>query len=97
MIRHSANVLNVLIASPSDVSEEREVVTKAINEWNAAHFSNTGVMLNAVRWESHSYPASGDRPQAIVNRQIVESGDILIGLFGYKLGTPTGMAQSGTM
>jgi hypothetical protein len=97
MMRHSATVLNILIASPSDVTEEREVVTKTIYDWNAAHFSNTGIMLNPVRWESHSYPASGNRPQAIVNKQIVESGDILIGIFGYRLGTPTGVEQSGTI
>ncbi len=95
--RHSAEVLNVLIASPSDVNEERTVVEKAIHDWNASHFSSTGIMLNPVKWESHAYPASGDRPQAIINRQIVESGDILIGIFGYKLGTPTGEAQSGTI
>lgn len=97
LTRRSATVFNVLIASPSDVSDEREVVTKAINDWNAAHFSSTGIILHAVRWETHSYPASGDRPQSIINRQIVESGDILIGIFGYKLGTPTGEAQSGTI
>jgi hypothetical protein len=95
--RQFANVLNVLVASPSDVNEERDVVTQSIHDWNAAHFTTTGIILNPVRWESHSYPASGDRPQAIVNKQIVESGDILIGLFGYKLGTPTGAAQSGTI
>jgi hypothetical protein len=95
--RHTAEVLNVLIASPSDVSEERAVVEKAIRDWDASHFSSTGMMLNPVKWESHAYPASGDRPQAIINRQIVESGDILIGIFGYKLGTPTGEAQSGTI
>lgn len=95
--RHYANVLNVLIASPSDINEERDVVTQSIYQWNDAHFSTTGIVLTPVRWESHSYPASGARPQAIVNKQIVESGDILIGIFGYKLGTPTGAAQSGTI
>jgi hypothetical protein len=93
----TAIVLNVLIASPSDVGEERNVVTDVIHAWNAAHYQTTGTMLHAVRWETHSYPASGDRPQAILNKQIVESGDILIGIFGYKLGTPTGTAQSGTI
>jgi hypothetical protein len=96
MVR-TAIVLNVLIASPSDVGQERNVVTDAIHGWNAAHYQTTGTMLHAVRWETHSYPASGDRPQAILNKQIVESGDILIGIFGYKLGTPTGTAQSGTI
>lgn len=96
-MRHTAVVLNVLIASPSDVSEEQDVVEKATHDWNASHFSSAGILLNSVRWESHAYPASGDRPQAIINKQIVESGDILIAIFGYKLGTPTGVAQSGTI
>jgi hypothetical protein len=93
----TAIVLNLLIASPSDVGQERNVVTEVIHAWNAVHYRTTGIMLHPVRWETHSYPASGDRPQAILNKQIVESGDILIGIFGYKLGTPTGKAQSGTI
>jgi hypothetical protein len=92
-----ATILNVLIASPSDAIAERDAVESAIQEWNANHHADTGVMLHAVRWESHSYPASGDRPQAIVNRQIVDQGDFLIGIFGNRLGTPTGAAQSGTI
>lgn len=90
-------ILNVLIASPSDVSAERDAVESAIQEWNGNHHERMGIMLQPVRWETHSYPASGDRPQAILNKQIVDSGDILIGIFGYKLGTPTGKAQSGTI
>jgi hypothetical protein len=70
----TAFVLNVLIASPSDVSEEREAVTNDVLAWNAANYASTGIMLNPVRWETHSYPASGDRPQAILNKQIVEQG-----------------------
>lgn len=97
MVRRTAEVLNILIASPSDVGEERNIAEKTIHDWNAAHFPSTGILLNPIRWESHAYPAIGDRPQAIINRQIVDSGDILIAIFGYKLGTPTGEAQSGTI
>jgi len=63
-----ATVLNVLIASPSDVGAERNVVESAIQEWNANHHAQTGIMLHAIRWETHSYPAAGDRPQSIINR-----------------------------
>jgi hypothetical protein len=92
-----ATILNVLIASPSDVSAERDAVESAIHEWNANHHAQTGIMLHPVRWETHSYPALGDRPQGIINRQIVDSGHLLIGIFGNRLGTPTGEAQSGTI
>lgn len=96
-IKHAATVINVLIASPSDVSAERDVVTNAIYEWNAANYKNKGIMLNPLRWETHSYPSSGDRPQAIINRQITSEGDFLIGIFGNRIGTPTGKAASGTI
>ena len=33
---------------PFDVSEERAVVEKAIYDWNASHFSNTGIMLDPL-------------------------------------------------
>lgn len=90
-------VLNVLISSPSDVSAERDAVESAIQEWNNNHHKSTGIMLHPVRWETHAFPALGDRPQGILNRQIVESAHFLIGIFGNRLGTPTGEAHSGTI
>jgi hypothetical protein len=92
-----ASILHVLIASPSDVSAERDAVVSAIQEWNSSHYIRTGIMLHPVRWETHSYPAAGDRPQGLLNRQIVESAHFLIGIFGNRLGTPTGEAESGTI
>lgn len=92
-----ATVLKVLIASPSDVAEEREAVASAIDEWNANHHEQTGMMLHAVRWQTHSYPVAGDRPQALLNKQIVDTAHFLIGIFGSRLGTPTGKTQSGTI
>jgi hypothetical protein len=92
-------VLNVLIASPSDVSQEREAVASAIRDWNAshAHPNSANILLNAIRWETHSYPQSGEHPQTLLNAQIVEEGDILIGVFWSRLGTPTEVAESGTL
>jgi hypothetical protein len=92
-----AIILNVLIASPSDVSAERDAIESAIHEWNTNHHAQTGIVLQPVRWETHSYPAIGDRPQGILNKQIVDSAHLLIGIFGSRLGTPTGEAQSGTI
>jgi hypothetical protein len=92
----TATVLNVLIASPSDVSAERDAVEKAIREWNTNHRKSIGIMLEPVRWETHSYPAMGERPQGILNKQIVKDADLLIGIFGTRMGTPTGSAPSGT-
>jgi hypothetical protein len=90
-------VLTVLIASPSDVGEERDAVTAAIYDWNAGHTEITGILLQPIKWETHSYPESGDRPQALLNRQIVDRADFVIGIFGNRVGTPTGIADSGTI
>jgi hypothetical protein len=92
-----AQTYRVLIASPSDLSEERQAVTDAINDWNAEHASAEGVVLLPVRWETHARPTTNVRPQQAINDQLVTSSDILIGMFWTRLGTDTGVAESGTV
>lgn len=87
----------VLIASPSDLTEERQVATEAINEWNALHAVAESVILLPVKWETHATPQSGIRPQEAINRQLVRGSDILVGMFWTKIGTSTGVAESGTV
>ena len=93
----TATTYRVLIASPSDLTEEREAATIAINDWNAQHAAAEGIVLLPVKWETHARPESGVRPQGAVNAQIVQTCDILIGMFWTKLGTDTGVAESGTI
>src|SRR5215469_11160230 len=96
MARNSI-VFRVLIASPSDVERERDTVARAIDQWNAAHSTSMGIMLEPIRWETHPHPASGDYPQALINRQIVDDCDVVVGVFWSRLGTPTPVAASGTI
>jgi hypothetical protein len=93
----SANVLRILIASPSDTRDERDLLRRAIREWNDDHTEDTGAVLLPVLWETHSIPEMGGRPQAILNRQLVEKCDVLVGAFWTRLGTPTGEEPSGTV
>lgn len=39
----------------------------------------------------------GDRPQAIINKQVVRNCDMLVGAFWTRLGSPTGVEDSGTV
>jgi hypothetical protein len=87
----------VLIASPSDLAEERQAATDAVYEWNAQHAAAEAVVLLPVKWETHAMPQSGVRPQEALNRQLVRDADILVGMFWTKLGTSTGVAESGTV
>jgi hypothetical protein len=92
----TATVLKVLIASPSDVVEQREVLTNVVLDWNATHWAAEGIVLMPVKWETHAHPASGDYPQGLINKQIVDDCDILIAAFWSRLGTATPVAPSGT-
>jgi hypothetical protein len=87
----------VLIASPSDLAEERATATNAINDWNDQHATAEGIVLLPVKWETHATPQSGVRPQEAINRQLVAECDILVGMFWTKIGTDTGVAASGTV
>lgn len=91
------NAYRVLIASPSDLAEERLAVVEAIHSWNSQHAVPESIVLLPVTWETHARPASGVRPQEVINQQLARQCDILIGLFWTKLGTSTGVAESGTV
>jgi hypothetical protein len=92
-----ATVFNVLIASPSDVPEERQAIAECLHSWNAVNAKDMGKVLLPVMWESHSAPSMADRPQGVINDQIVRDCDMLIGVFWTRLGSPTGKAKSGTV
>jgi hypothetical protein len=47
-------------------------------------------------WETHAAPLLGERPQEVINKQIVRECDLLVATFWTRLGSPTGEAESGT-
>ncbi|MFM4846737.1 hypothetical protein ACEUDP_18690 [Aeromonas caviae] len=91
-----AKVFKVLIASPGDVDEEREAIPDVISRWNNTNAESSNVVLLPVKWETHSAPLLGDRAQGVINNQIVTSCDMVIGVFWTRLGSPTGVSESGT-
>lgn len=90
-------ILRVLIASPGDVQAERKAIPEIIQNWNATHSFEKAAIVEPVKWESHAAPRQGDRPQAIINKQLGEVCDFLIGVFWTRLGQDTGVAASGTV
>ncbi|MCZ9293111.1 MULTISPECIES: DUF4062 domain-containing protein [Actinomycetes] len=93
----TATVLRVLVASPSDVPEARDAVESAIHSWNSRNAATRSIVLLPWRWESASVPLLGDHPQSIINEQGVDGADIVVALFGSRLGSPTREAVSGTV
>lgn len=94
---YDSRTYRILIASPSDVEEEREIAVRVIQEWNDLYSYSRSVVLLPLRWETHSAPEYGMRPQEIINRAIVDQCDLLVGVFWTRIGSPTGVAESGTI
>jgi hypothetical protein len=94
---YSAQVLEVMIASPSDVVRERQIAQEVIRDWNVAHSRTFQVVLEPVVWESHGTPELGGRPQGIINKQLLAGCDILVGVFWSRIGTPTGKSIGGSV
>ena len=89
-----AQIINVVIASPGDLEQERKVIADLFVRWNSA---NREVHLAPIMWETASVPTYGDHPQHIINEQIIEKGDLLVALFWTKIGSPTPTAPSATI
>lgn len=91
-----AHVLKVLIASPNDTSRERDAIEKALHGWNSSRAEREQIQLAPWRWETHAIPELGGTAQDIIDRQAVETCDVVIAVFNARLGTATADAVSGT-
>ena len=92
----SVTEIAVLIASPNDLKDTRAFVRDTINTWNDNQGKDRTVRLAPRMWESHAAPVLGERPQGVINRQVVDPSDIAVALLWHRFGTPTGEAASGT-
>jgi len=91
--------IKIFLASPSDVVEERDALSRVVREINdvlAYLAPEKHLNLELVRYETHAYPDIGP-PQSVINRQIPLDYDILVGVMWSRCGTPTERAASGTI
>ncbi|MDH5415601.1 MAG: hypothetical protein OEW87_15800 [Flavobacteriaceae bacterium] len=90
-------ILKAFVASPGDVSDEREVLEGIVDELNKSWSADLGVRLELIKWETDCQPGFGEDPQDVINNQITDDYDIFIGLFWGRIGTKTLRANSGTI
>lgn len=93
----SETVLQVFVASPGDVRDEREVLESVVAELNRSWAKTLGVRLELVRWETSTHPAVGSDPQSVINAQIGDEYDVFIGILWGRIGTETPRSESGTL
>lgn len=93
----NSTVLQVFVASPSDVTEERTTLDSVIAELNRTWAGSLGIVFEVLKWETHARPGFDADAQAVINSQIPDDYDVFIGILWSRLGTPTGRATSGTV
>jgi hypothetical protein len=90
-------VVDVFLSSPGDLNDERSFILELGREWNSLHGRKRLVHLNILTWEDVVVPAISDRSQSVINEQIGDDYDVYLGMMWSKLGSSTGIADSGTV
>ena len=101
MASKSLKKINIFLASPSDVVEEREIVSETINGLNADIFEPDGYTMRVMRWENDTYPLIDGRDgQEVINEQLslkkFYDYSLFVGIMWSRFGTETPRAGSGT-
>lgn len=88
--------IKIALCGPSDVTTEIQKAKEVINEFNQREFANCNVFLKHLHWEDNSTPDMSKRVQEILNFQIIDEADIVVAIFRNRIGTSTGLYDSGT-
>jgi hypothetical protein len=75
-----------------------QTVADTISAWNfrSGRDMSKPVAVLPLSWSNNSYSVFGVRPQEALNEQLVAVADFGVAMFANRLGTPTGVAPSGT-
>lgn len=82
--------VNIFIASPCDVSVERDRANLVVNELNRGIANSLGVTLQLIQWESHVAPLMGRPEQVVLDQVFFNDWDVFVGIVWLRFGTPTG-------
>ena len=95
--------LQVFVASPGDVRQEREVCRKLLAELQRDRLRMQHLRIASFFWEDDSIPGVGADAQAVVNESFAVASReryvfrIVVCIVRARLGTKTRFAQSGTI
>lgn len=94
----SPRIFRIVVASPSDVQSERNVLPAVIEELNRGVAADRGLRLELSRWETDTFPGFHSQgPQGTIDEILkIADCDLLIGIFWKRFGTPTVDGQTGT-
>lgn len=88
--------ITVFVASPGDVTVERDIVKDTIDRINESELLGENAIVQLKRCETHAWPGFGEDAQSVINHQIGPY-DVFVGIMWNRIGTRTGRAVSGTV
>lgn len=91
------NIYRIMIGCPSDIKEEVQIAKRIILKWTCTNAEAKQMVLLPLYWEDDAYPGYGAHPQKMLDKQLVERSDMLICIFGSKIGTETDTSDSGSI
>lgn len=91
----NVTAIKFFISSPKDATEERNAICEEIHRINRVYALSREIVIIPFTSDD-MFSQTGNHPQTLVNRQLVESCDALIACFKYRFGTPTENYNSGT-
>lgn len=89
-------LVRITLCAPGDVQKEIAIVEHEIAEWNRLHWDATSCGIKSRHWKTDAVPDMSDRPQGVINSQLIDDADAIVAVFWSRFGTPTGAANSGT-
>lgn len=95
-MKTEVNLLKLTLCGPNDVAKEIAIAQEIVTEWNVQQGEKSGFWIKHQHWSTDSHPDLSDRPQGVINRQVIDESDFLVAIFWSRFGMPTGVAGSGT-
>ncbi len=92
----NTKTINIVLCGPGDVTRELDFAREIIDEWNQRNFDSLNCGLKAAHWSTDAVPSMEARGQQVINWQIIDKADLVVAVFWRRLGTPTGLYDSGT-
>lgn len=87
---------DLLISCPSDVTEHIPKIERSVSLCNNLYGRYNNIIVRMLHWSTNVSPDMRDLAQRVINKEIVDSADMVVGIFGNRFGTPTKEYGSGT-
>lgn len=85
----------ILLSSPNDVSDERQLIETIVAELNKTWGIQNSATIEILSWEN--VPSGiGSEPQDVINKSLGTDWDIYLGIMHTRFGSPTKGFGSGT-